>query len=208
MSVKAYGTFIKKDGHIYRTNTYIEFGQSSHILGGCILCNPGSSLPVLKEEKQLLEKNNNCDMDTEVVVDATMKQLATILTKIYGEELEGRFYIFNLFTLRDGNMDSAVNKLRILYPEETLLVKDLDDFISMASSLPWVLKGWGCNKSSQLKVLKALWNVEIKKHNNITIGIKGKDLLHYWHPLPQIYNDKIYYVEEIVNQYKTISKVS
>lgn len=206
MLVKAYGTFIKRDGHIYRTNTYMEFGHSKKIIGACVLCNPGSSLPLNFEQKELLIKGVECTMDAEVVVDDTMEQLITILTNIYGEELEGRFHIFNLFTLRDGDMKSAAKTLNSLYSNEEILRKDLADFTSRASLFPWVLLGWGCKQGSILNELKANWNREIEHHNKITIGIKGKEELDYWHPLPRIFANRMEYVKGIVDQYKKIAR--
>lgn len=54
MTFKAYGTFIKKDGFIYHTDIYLQFGESENIIGACVLCNPGSSYFMDKNEEEKL----------------------------------------------------------------------------------------------------------------------------------------------------------
>jgi hypothetical protein len=40
---EVYGTFIKRDQHLFRTSAYIQWGQSSKSIGSCLMLNPGAA---------------------------------------------------------------------------------------------------------------------------------------------------------------------
>lgn len=52
MDFKVYGKFVKKGDFIYRTDTYMQFGESEDIIGACVLCNPGASSFKDKSEEE------------------------------------------------------------------------------------------------------------------------------------------------------------
>lgn len=58
--MKAYGTFTKIGEHVYRTDTYLQFGDSYELIGAPALCNPGSAR-VLNEsiEEKLINYNED-----------------------------------------------------------------------------------------------------------------------------------------------------
>ena len=112
MESRAYAIFTKKKGEIYRTETYMQFGQSDAIIGACILCNPGSCKLKDKRLQAKLEASEVCEfIKHEATRDDTMRQLEQILTQMYGEALQGRFMIYNLFTLKNADMQQAANLL-------------------------------------------------------------------------------------------------
>jgi len=74
--VKAYGTFTKIGEHVYRTDTYLQFGDLDELIGASVLCNPGSAraLNELIEEK-LINYNEDETLKFEGVelkLDSTM----------------------------------------------------------------------------------------------------------------------------------------
>ena len=40
---RAYGQFLKRGEHIYRTSAHLQWGDSTKSLGCCVLLNPGSA---------------------------------------------------------------------------------------------------------------------------------------------------------------------
>lgn len=208
MEAKAYGTFTKRNGFIYRTDTYIQFGELEEVIGACVLCNPGSSKPKNQMNREDLEGSENYrTIQGEAKIDNTMRQLIKILKGKYGETLEGRFWIFNLFTLVNAKMNDAITELKDKAMDDMdLLEKDYFDYKEKVSSIPWILVGWGCERNKTLNELKYKWLEHLEREDINVIGKRHKDSPHYYHPLPQIYIKKIEYVEDIILQLKSLGQ--
>ncbi len=204
--MKAYGTFTKIGDYIYRTDTYLQFGDSEELLGACVLCNPGSAKAHDDSiENKILSFNGpgNLELkDVKLKEDATMRQLNDILVGIHKEKLEGRFKIFNLFTLKEPKMKIAINLIKNKkLEEEEMLYKDFKDFQKLQlDHNKIILSAWGVDDSMILRDLKCNWNNLINNIQAKKLG-KFKEKSHYYHPLPQLQDDKIAYVNYIIDQY-------
>lgn len=201
MEAKVYGTFTKSNGLIYRTKTYIQFGQSEEIIGACVLCNPGSATLKNQIDKDNLERFEGYKVTQgEVKDDNTIRQLIKILRGKGGEKLKGRFLIFNLFTLVHPDMEYALTLLKDKAIDIHLLDEDYFNYKEKRSSIPWILVGWGCKKNGDLNKLKDKWLECLKKDGINLLGKKHKVSPHYYHPLPRIYVKQTEYVEEAISQ--------
>lgn len=213
MQHKVYGTFTKRNGFIYRTETFIKIGESDDIIGSCILCNPGSaSLHDPLKQKKLENHKGNDDyvVDGEIMKeDATIRQLIEILKGAGLYEGGGRFLIHNLFTLRNSRMPDALIQMQDPGIDSNLLYKDYDDYINLPKDIPWTIIGWGCDKNSTLKSKKKEWLQYMSEKGAVNVGYKHKDNPHYYHPLPPIHSKKEEYVDIMVNQLKSrLAKVT
>lgn len=201
-SVKVFGCFTKRNNNIFRTSTYIQFGNSERYLGACVMCNPGASflLHITQEHQRSLDSGN--EVFGEAKMDDTMKQIRSIIEEVYGEHVEGRVQIFNLFTTKDAKMESAVQEFSNLSVEKELLLKDYNDFTAQVHEFPWVIIGWGCEDNAKLNKEKRRWIELIREKNRIIIGIQGKKEIHFLHPLPHIYNKRADYIKNIVQLFR------
>ena len=209
--IKAYGKFVKKDGFIYRTNTYLQFGESDRVIGACILCNPGSSsLLDKKKEEELLnyQGESQYEVKGELKLDPTMSQLKDIFLKTYDNELEGRLKIFNVFTIRNAKMSEAKKLLVNEWVDNDLLFQDFNKYKDQYTNKSFLhtLIGWGCDDFSALKREKKRWLAFINDNNVTQVGIDHANSPHYYHPLPQLVEKRIDYKNEICKQYISILK--
>lgn len=208
MIVKAHGRFIKKDDFVYRTDTYLKFGESDQIIGACVLCNPGSSSLKNKTEEEYLINydDGKYEIEGELKLDDTMEQVRDILMEAYGNELKGKFKIFNTFTIRNSNMDKAKELLKNEDVDKDLLFQDFRRYKDEFSDFRYILIGWGCEDFSVLKAEKKRWLKFINDNNINHIGIKGKKSPHYYHPLPRIAKDRKRYKGVITEAIKEVIK--
>lgn len=205
MEAKVYGTFIKKDSHIYRTDTYMQFGESDDIIGACVLCNPGSS--TLKDknlQRKLEQETDYIFLHREVTKDNAMGQLEKILQESYSHKLLGKFIIYNILSLRNPNMNKTIQILNNETLDHELLYKDFEDCKVNAKNIPWLLIGWGCKENIKLNSLKRSWLKYINEEAFQQLGIKGRREPHYYHPLPRIYKKQIEYRRSIMKQHKRL----
>lgn len=204
MGFKVYGKFIKKDSFIYRTDTYMQFGESEDIIGACVLCNPGASSFKDKSEEEKLQRyagEREYEGEGELKPDATMKQIGEILKNAYDDKLEGKFMIFNTFTIRNSNMSEAKKLLKDSAVDKELLFIDYNRYKDKYSEIPYILVGWGCEDYKNLKNEKNKWLSFIKEKNITYIGIQAKKPPHYYHPLPHIKEKQEEYKRNIYEQY-------
>ncbi len=202
--MQAYGTFTKIGDYIYRTDTYLQFGDSENLIGACVLCNPGSAeLGDKNEMKKLIEYNDSesYEISGELKVDPAMRQLIEILEGAYGKKLDGIFRIYNLFTLRNSDMKSAINCIKDNVVDPTMVFKDYDDFANESLDETLVLTAWGVSDLKLLRDKKYSWLKLINKKNSKEIG-KLKEGPHYYHPTPHSHDDKKAFVRYIIDQYK------
>lgn len=203
MNYKIYGTFTNNKGFIYRTDTFIQFGESEQIIGSCVLCNPGSSELHNENDQKRLEEydgEDNLVIHDEAKEDSTMKQLIKIIKGVKEIPEEGRFLIFNLFTLRNGNMDDALKQFKHHDIDRKLLYRDYEDYTNLKTNLPWVLIGWGCKNNSRLNKIKRQWLSDISESNLPNTGYEHKKSPHYYHPLPRIHSKKLEYMDYIISK--------
>lgn len=205
--VKALGTFIKKENNIFRTEAYIQWGNSDRILGSVLMLNPGSA------KLQLKNYPNNVPTHGEIIIDSTMEALIKLVEELYEkvEDLEGRLYIYNLFPLQNPSSNDAINNFELLCKENEELVKSFPKerktILDTFKKSPWILVGWGCGKSSDnLNFVKNEWLKLIKESGAPIIGKIGKDELSFYHPRPRIQSQQIEYRKEIKTQYDKIFK--
>lgn len=205
MDYKIYGTFKKYGEYTYRANTYIQFGESEDILGACVLCNPGSAkLEDKEKEQKLINSLDDIVVEGEIVEDPAMKQLVKILRKSYDGEIEGRFHILNLFTLKKPVMTAAIAALNKLN-DEPLLDEDFLQLKKLGSKVPWLLVAWGCNDNRLLKERKWKWLNYINNDEREFkfTGLEHKTQPHYYYINPLV-GDKGKVVDDLVTKIKEI----
>lgn len=198
----AYGKFIKKDKNVFRTEAYLQWGDSDEILGIVLMLNPGKA----DSKEEII--NENKWVETEVKLDSTMKALKNIVEEMYSAKgPRGRIYIYNLFTLRNPKSIQALVDFQQLYNKEQELLcgfpKARELLLSEMKKASWILVGWGCGKDNQqLKQVKNRWMKLIKDSGTTVLGIKGKDECKWYHPNPQIQHGVVEYRKEILKQYQ------
>ncbi len=142
--VKAYGRFTKRGKYIYRTSTYLQWGESDEIIGACVLCNPGEAKP---KERDIINLEN--DQEQLLDLDRTMKEVIKILEAIHeNQTFEGRFHIYNLFTLRNSKMKEVLQEFNKMEHND-ILYKDFEYFKANIHHIPWVLLAWGCEEGKR-----------------------------------------------------------
>ena len=203
--MKAYGTFTKIGDYIYRTDTYLQFGDSEDLIGACVLCNPGSAKAFEDSIENRLHSFNgpgNLELkDVRLKEDATMRQLNYILEGIHGKKLDGRFRIYNLFTLKEPKMNKAINLIKNEKLDKEMLNKDFKDYENLKlNEHELILRAWGVNDAKILRDRKSNWDKLISNNEAKKLG-KSKEKSHYYHPLPQLQVAKIAYVNYIIDQY-------
>ena len=72
---KAYGSFVKRGDHIFRTSAYIQWGESEKSIGSCLLLNPGSANFDKINSKLTTSLHTLGYADGEINTDPTMIQL-------------------------------------------------------------------------------------------------------------------------------------
>lgn len=102
----------------FRWRTLMQFGNSWNIIGSIVMLNPGSARPkadpITQGEtlKKLSAFDASDDPWYEFTDDPTMRNAADLFAFKYGcdrNELQGVIQIFNLFYLRDADLDRAVS---------------------------------------------------------------------------------------------------
>ena len=206
---KVFGAFYKMDDKIMRTQTYLQWGISEKSIGAVIMSNPGSSQLKSTQEWNSFLTSNQDRIVGELSIDPTMKQLNRMINGIYinRENFEGRLYIYNLFPLRNPNIDFSRKEFRLIedkiLKENELIIKEC-----FSQGHPWFLLAWGCNHPQQLKSSMKQWNKALTKYNAVTFGKRGKTEWDYYHPSPPLQQAKDIYCEEIQLMYQSIFKQS
>lgn len=205
--VKALGTFIKKGENIFRTEAYIQWGNSNSILGSVLMLNPGSA------KLQFPSLTSNSPISGEIIIDPTMEALIKLVEELHekAEGFEGRLYIYNLFPLQNPRSSDAVKNFEVLWGENEQLVKSFpkkrDILLDRFKKSPWILIGWGCGKGSDnLNFVRNEWLSLIKESCTPIVGKMGKDKLDFYHPKPHLQSQQIEYREDIKAQYNEIFK--
>lgn len=183
--VKAYSTFINEEGNIYRIDAYLQFGEGENILGACIMCNPGGARLSNEREWQRVLNNNGVKVTGVNILDPTMEHLIRIIKEANGGNVEGKFLIYNLFTLRNSKMDLFVKKIPSLYSKEVIR-RDLETFTQNLKEVPFCILGWGCSDNRYIKDEEKKWVTVIENNEVPYIGVLGKKQYDYYHIRPLI----------------------
>ncbi len=202
--IEARGWFIRKGNNIFRTQAYLQWGNSTTTLGTVLMLNPGNAK---LHSYELIENEY-----TEGIIDLdpTMKRLIELIQQMYQDKaLEGRVYIYNLFTLRNPKSKEALAEFNYIYQIDKELLcgfpKEREEFIKEIKQTPWFLIGWGCGEDTErLREEKEKWLQLIKEANVPILGKKGISKYAWYHPRPQLVADQIMYREYIIKQYQQL----
>jgi SpoVK/Ycf46/Vps4 family AAA+-type ATPase len=198
-----YGTFVKYGRGIYRSATYLQWGNSEKLIGACVLCNPG--IAVLEARGLYIHGpiNEGREFTGVIKPDDALIQIIKLVEKLYeGEKLEGTLYIYNLFSLLDAPIaifDSVITDERI---NREVLFKGYCDFILHSYKFPWTLLAWGCDNRNAVYEQKLRWLKYIKDRNIPVIGIEAVEYPGYLSlsGYGQVISEK--YIEALVNEFR------
>ena len=199
---KAYGTFIKKGNYIFRTSAYLQWGDSEKSVGACLLLNPGSA-KLDDEISSVLEVTGFAS--GLIKCDPTMKQLISLVEKIYGKDVSGRLHIYNLFNLKYAQSENAVNLFENLVQTGQYNITDSLVSLEELKTHPWILLGWGVKRESRwvnLELIKKQWKQLILESEIPSFGKKHPKRDDYDHPCPLISTKRGVLLEELVSIYK------
>jgi hypothetical protein len=207
--LKAYGEFLKRNNHTFRTSAFIQWGTSDVSLGSCLLLNPGAAElinPLLKEQL-----NSTGRAQGQIKADPTMDQLINFVERIYDpSELDGRLHIYNLFTLQNSRNGFAIAEF-----EKLVASGEYDPFSSLVDIReltvhPWILLAWGCNEESFPPILldvKTKWLERISQAGLPAFGKQHPEGKGYYHPCPRIPTQRPAIIDDFVKIYqRTISE--
>jgi len=194
--VQAYGTYYRSNGHICRKTAYLQFSYSSESIGSTIMLNPGKA--DFKDDIHVLDDR---EVSGEIVPDKTMLRLAEILQQASEIPLDGRFHIYNLFSLQNTSSKDAVKQDSLLKEAALKNIDIINQF--QLEQHPWVLLAWSTEKGATLQKLKEQWLTVIEESNIKVFGIKAKGKHMFYHPYPRISTHKERYLQEIIKQMQT-----
>jgi hypothetical protein len=202
---KAYGTFVKRGDHIYRTSAYIQWGDSEKSIGACLLLNPGSATL----DKDLLDSLDTVGSASGWIKteDPTMEQLILFIEKIHerNQLISGRLHIYNLFNLQNTKSENAIDTFEELVSSGQYDISESLVTLKELGKHPWILLGWGVKREKRWKNLqhiKEKWIELIVESKIRTFGKKHTKNNDYYHPCPLIPTKRPMMVEELVNIYK------
>jgi len=201
--VRAYGCFIKKQGEVFRTSSYIQWGSKEDIIGAIVMCKPGNSFLKNTNERDLEEGQGG---EGEIKKDPSIHRIITLVENMKsGENLNGRVVIYNLFAIKNTNAANLVNKIIVLKDENQLMLGNLRDFKENKDSIPWIIISWGCDNHNLISLQKQVWLEFIKTNNIVYLGRFAKYPDCY-----QVYQHNTFTRDEvedtIISQYKKYIK--
>ncbi|TCI77720.1 DUF1643 domain-containing protein [Exiguobacterium sp. SH0S1] len=141
-------------------------------------------------------------------MDPTMEnQLVKIVESIYQqpEQLSGRFHIYNLFNLREGNSGKAIEQFESLCQANLYEVEESLATVEELQQHPWILMGWGVNKKQKwtnLQTIKQKWLHQLAQADSLVIGKMKSGTKEYYHPLPHLQMNRAAFVKDIVEIYQ------
>ncbi|MGM0710583.1 hypothetical protein [Brevibacillus parabrevis] len=199
---QAFATFREERGRNYRTSTYIQWGPASvtRSLGSALLLNPGSA--ALFQARPAAGRS----IMGQVTLDRTMQQLVRFTEAIYqNRPLEGRFYIFNLFSLQNPSASDAIACFEQLVKNgETTLEAQLASREELRKQ-PWIMIGWGCLQRKSwphFSALKAMWQKQIASASVPAFGKRCSNGQDYYHPCPRLHAMKEPLLRDLVALYQ------
>jgi len=154
--MKVYAHYEKIGDIEYRWRTLIQIGNSWDVCGTVVMKNPGSSRPinVINDSNLLnqLSKFDNADSYLghdwyEFTIDNTMGLVSRLIESYrlaHNRSIEGVIQIFNLFNIRDVDLNKALEKTKV-FQDETILMTTNDDINNLVSP---IYLGWGNLKNN------------------------------------------------------------
>ena len=137
-----------KDGFQYRWRTLLQFGNSWDVIGSVVMKNPGSAKPtddiITEGERRHLAAFDSGDFPWFVFTsDNTMRMIEKmfIYSKSEGKPLNGVLQIFNLFNIRDADLNKALDKSQTAV--ETVFSTIDDDLRNIKEHASPIYIGWG-----------------------------------------------------------------
>ena len=144
----------------YRWRTLLQLGDSWDVCGTVVMKNPGSSrptCPIDESDSELLSQLRRFDNAKSYTghgwyhfsVDNTMglvRHLIETYLVVHNRPVEGIIQIFNLFNIRDVDLNRGLEKMNTSQGESILMTTD-DDINNLVSP---VYLGWGSLKNNKL----------------------------------------------------------
>ena len=144
----------------YRWRTLLQLGDSWDVCGTVVMKNPGSSrptCPIDESDSELLSQLRRFDNAKSYTghgwyhfsVDNTMglvRHLIETYLVVHNRPVEGIIQIFNLFNIRDVDLNKGIEKMLSSQGESILMTTD-DDINNLVSP---VYLGWGSLKNNKL----------------------------------------------------------
>ena len=145
--MKVFARYFKDNNIGFRRDTILQFGNSWELIGSIILINPGSAVPLNKEiDKNILNELYSITGETnfwkEFSVDPTMRWIEQLFKgKYIGKDkpLNGIIQLFNLFNLRDANLNNALSQYK---HSKNKNISSIEEDIKRVGDKP-VYLGWG-----------------------------------------------------------------
>lgn len=135
------------DGFQYRWRTILQFGKAWDIIGSVIMKNPGSAKPlqdnITEEELNALscfDKSGN--QWYRFTADNTMHLIEKLfIERNSGKPLDGVVQIFNLFNIRNADLDKALKNC--VSAKETVISTIYNDIEAIRQCSSPIYIGWG-----------------------------------------------------------------
>lgn len=191
--MNVFAEYFEENNITYRRNTILQFGNSWQLIGNIVLANPGSATPIVnitQESSVKLKKFYksyrfggifNVENWFEFKVDSTMRFVEKIFNGEYvgnNKELNGVVQLFNIFNIRNPNLEKAVGKIEIetdfMFP--STIAKYFHDKPTYFGFSKKALK----NKTLQ-KIAKRIFNNSSEKI--LSIYKKGFSDNAFYHPM-------------------------
>lgn len=199
---KTFAAYKPKGEHLFRTSTYIQWGNSAASLGSCLLLNPGSA--ALYRERPAPDRS----VMGEVTLDPTMRQLVKITEAIYRTpSLNGRLHIYNLFSLQNPRAAEAIDTFERLAETGAITLEEQLVPTGELQKHPWILLGWGCMQNRSwvhFDRLKQLWKQHIATAGIPAFGKRHANGKDYYHPSPQLHSKKAAILHDLTGLYKQL----
>lgn len=190
--MKVFAEFIEENGISYRRTTVLQFGDSWDLIGSAVLKNPGSARSINKINdidfealtelihENLVERENWYEFSK----DPTMGFLSKVFNGWYiGKEkqLNGVILLFNLYYIKDQNIQSARNKMES--NKSKYMFQSAEEIIPLFKDKP-VFLGWfnEYNLTEEIKLNAQKIFDFVKSNCNMYLNdelIKNK----FYHPL-------------------------
>lgn len=198
---QAFGTYYRSNGQLCRKAAYLQFGHSNKSIGSTIMLNPGKA--DFKDDIHVLDDR---EVSGEIVPDKTMLRLAEILQQAGKIPLDGRFHIYNLFSLQNTSSKDAVKQKSWLIEASFKNIEIMKQF--HLERHPWVLIAWGTENGLALQKLKEQWLEAIQDTSIKMFGLRAEGKHKFYHPYPIAQSDKERYFIKIIQQLKNNYNIS
>lgn len=181
VEAKVFGTFVLRHGQLFRTEAFIQWGDSTRTIGTVVLHHAGGTGTNLEwkegEPKQL-----------ELAVDAQLAEIISILEEAYAPGmLNGRVYLYTLFSAVASNaMEAARLHKQLLATKDPLVYGFSRPSYELYYRLhysEWVWLAWGCHyKSEEMREKIEQWLVLIHEVQTPIVGLRGDRDIDFYQP--------------------------